>query len=166
MPEGLSPSEVGKEIAEHRAHTEEAEEHDDGEDRGTERTLTIIEAILLATVAVLAAYSGFASAKWGTEFFPPPGQVIGRPEPGHTGRAPGAGDQDFDASTFNAWFTAYVAGNQSDIQVAENRFRPRVRRGLHGLAGHRPLQQSQRPQGSDVHARIRAARAGPDHGAR
>ena len=29
--------------------------------------MTIVEALLLAVVAVLAAYSGFASAKWGTE---------------------------------------------------------------------------------------------------
>ena len=36
----------------------------------------------------------------------------------------GLATKNFDASTFNAWFTAYVSGNQSDIQVAENRFRP------------------------------------------
>src|SRR5262249_14218069 len=75
MPEGLSPSEVGKEIAEHRHKAEEHEEQkkkkkkqsqDAGEVKGRERWLTITEALLLAVVAVLAAWSGFASAKWST----------------------------------------------------------------------------------------------------
>ena len=64
MPEGLSPSEVGKEISEHREHTS-GEDHEEAQ--GRERYITIIEAALLACVAVMAAWSGFASAKWGTE---------------------------------------------------------------------------------------------------
>ena len=58
MPEGLSPSEVGKELAEHRHKTEEKEkEQREGaaaEARGRERWLTITEATLLAIVAILA----------------------------------------------------------------------------------------------------------------
>jgi hypothetical protein len=125
MPEGLSPSEVGKEIAEHRAHTEETEDHGDpGEDQGTKRTLTIIEAILLATVAVLAAYSGFASAKWGTESSLHLAKSSAARNLATRAELQGLETKNFDASTFNAWFTAYVSGNQSDIQVAEHRFRP------------------------------------------
>src|SRR5207248_11299664 len=71
VPEGLSPSEVGKEIAEHhKKEAEKAEERANGsatEAKGHDRLITIIEAVLLAVVAVLAAYSGFAAAKWGTE---------------------------------------------------------------------------------------------------
>ena len=61
MSEGLSAAEVGKEIAEHRerSHSGEGSRHD--------RIISIIEAVLLAVVAVLAAWSGFAAAKWGTE---------------------------------------------------------------------------------------------------
>ena len=71
MPEGLSPSEIGKEISEHRHKAEEQEKQEKngssgGEAKGRERWLTIVEALLLATVAVLAAWSGFASAKWST----------------------------------------------------------------------------------------------------
>ena len=69
MPEGLSVSEVGKEIAEHAPKNEHKNEHEDdgnSEDH-TSRTMSIVEAMLLAVVAVLAAYSGFASSKWGTE---------------------------------------------------------------------------------------------------
>ena len=62
MPEGLSAAEVGKEIAEHKKHTEGDEEH-----ARHDRRLSIVEALLLSFVAVLAAYSGYAAAKWGTE---------------------------------------------------------------------------------------------------
>ena len=71
MPEGLSPSQVGKEISELRARVaEEEEKGKEGsatEAKGRDRVITIIEAVLLAVVAVLAAYSGFAAAKCGTE---------------------------------------------------------------------------------------------------
>ncbi|MGZ6639497.1 MAG: hypothetical protein ACXVII_42540, partial [Solirubrobacteraceae bacterium] len=62
MPEGLSAAEVGKEIAEHKKHAA-TDQHDDHHDRW----LSIVEALLLSLVAVLAAYSGYAAAKWGTE---------------------------------------------------------------------------------------------------
>ena len=71
MPEGLSPGEVGKGISEHRAHAEEEEESSaeakgPAEAKGRDRVLTIIEAVLLAVVAVLAAWSGFASGQRST----------------------------------------------------------------------------------------------------
>ena len=58
MPEaGLSAAEVGKEIAEHLEKNRDVQE-------GRGRRITIVEAVLLASVAVLAAWSGFASAQW------------------------------------------------------------------------------------------------------
>ena len=49
MPEGLSPSEVGKEISEHRAHVQEQEKEQGSavEAKGRDRVMTIIEAVLL-----------------------------------------------------------------------------------------------------------------------
>ena len=62
VPEGLSAAEVGKEIAEHRRHVA-------GDDASARRGrwISIAEAVLLSVVAVLAAYSGYCAAKWGTE---------------------------------------------------------------------------------------------------
>ena len=62
MAEGLSAAEVGKEISEHRKHS-----GSEGHEAGQDRRVTIIEAALLAVVALLAAWSGHASAKWSTE---------------------------------------------------------------------------------------------------
>src|ERR1700728_2997403 len=119
MPEGLKPAEVGKEIAGHKAHVQ-----DEDEDRGRNRILTILEASLLAVVAVLAAYSGFASARWGTESSRKLAKSGTVRNLASRAQLEGLETKNFDASTFNAWFTAYVVGNQAAMVVAENRFRP------------------------------------------
>jgi len=62
VAEGLSASEVGKEIGAHRTHDARGGSHD-----RRDRLLSIVEAVLLSLVAVLAAYSGYAAAKWSTE---------------------------------------------------------------------------------------------------
>jgi len=125
MPEGLSASEVGKEIAEHRSHTLEgaAEHGGEGEDTGATRWLTIFEALLLAVVAVLAAWSGFASAKWGTEGSLKLAKSATTRNLASRAELQGLETKNFDASTFNAWFTAYLVGNTSGMTVAEHRFR-------------------------------------------
>jgi hypothetical protein len=124
----LPPSEVGKEIAEHRKQVAEKEEEEAsssaGELRGHDRLITIVEAFLLAVVAVLAAWSGFAAAKWGTES----SLQLARASAARTeaNRADFESFQlrNFDSLTFNGWFSAYVAGNKNAMRVAEMRFRP------------------------------------------
>ena len=130
MPEGLSPSEVGKEISEHQARAkEEAEENEKardaaGEATGRDRVMTIVEALLLAVVAVLAAWSGFASAKWGTESSLDLAKASAARTEANRAAYQAADLKNFDSLTFNAWFTAYVAHNKAAMQVAEGRFRP------------------------------------------
>jgi hypothetical protein len=120
VPEGLSPGEVGKEIAEHHEHTVAA---NDDESRASRR-LTVVEAALLALVAVLAAYSGFASAKWGTESSLKLAKANTERNLASRAELVGLSTKNFDGLTFNAWFSAYLSGNQSGMTVAEHRFRP------------------------------------------
>jgi len=124
VPEGLSPSEVGKEIAEHRKKAEEQEQGPAAEAKGRDRVITIIEALLLAVVAVLAAYSGFAAAKWGTESSLQLAKASAARTEANRAAYQAADLRNFDSLTFNAWFTAYVARNKTAIRVAEMRFRP------------------------------------------
>ena len=118
MPEGLSVSEVGKEISEHH--------HRDGEESeaSSSRVLMVIEAVLLAVVAVLAAYSGFAASKWATESSLALARAATARNFASRTQLEGLETKNFDASTFNAWFSAYVAGNTAAMTVAEERFRP------------------------------------------
>ena len=133
MPEGLSPSEVGKEIAEHRHKAEKQEaagrekERGEGpatEPKGRERWLTITEATLLAVVAVLAAWSGFASAKWSTHSSLDLAKASAARTQANRASYEAANLRGFDSTMFDAWFTAYVVHNKGAMRVAEARFRP------------------------------------------
>ena len=129
MPEGLSPSEVGKEISEHRERVTEQEERQEpgrasGEAKGRDRLITITEALLLAVVAVLAAWSGFAAAKWSTYGSLQLAKASAARVEANRADFEGFALRNFDSSTFEAWFTAYVAGNKNAMRVAEMRFRP------------------------------------------
>ena len=119
MGEGLSPAEVGKEIAEHKKHTGE-----DGEGSSRDRVVSIVEAFLLAIVAVLAAWSGYSSAKWSTESRLLLAQASAARTESNKAELDAATTKNFDSSTFSAWFTAFVAGNKEAMTVAERRFRP------------------------------------------
>jgi hypothetical protein len=116
---GLSPSEVGHEIAEHQHHSSHSDEA-----TGRDRVITIIEAILLAVVAVLAAWSGFASSKWSTDSSLTLARASAARTSANRAQLTAQDQRNFDATTFNAWFTAYVAGNEPAMNIAAKRFRP------------------------------------------
>ena len=115
---GLSPGEVGKEIAEHRKHSgvHEVEGHD--------RTVTIVEAVLLAVVAVLAAWSGYAAAQWGTESSLTLARASAARTEANRADTQAAEDRNLDAASFDAWFTAYLLDVADGMRIAEKRFRP------------------------------------------
>ncbi len=129
MAEGLSSSEVAGEISRHKAHTAvdaadgEQADADDGT-RDHDRTLSIIEAVMLAVVALLAAYTGFASAKWNTESSVQLAQASAARTEANRAALNAQNLKNFDSTTFNTWFTAYVAGNSMAEAVAVRRFRP------------------------------------------
>jgi hypothetical protein len=138
---GLSAAEVGKEISEHRHHTA------DGEAQGHDRTITIIEAVLLAIVALLAAWSGFASSKWSTESrLDLAESSSARTE---ANRALGEAEEakNFDASTFNAWFAASTLGAQQAAALAERRFRPEFRVAFDAWQATNPATNPDAPPG-------------------
>jgi hypothetical protein len=119
VSEGLTPAEVGKEIHEHAKH---AHSHGVRDSR-----LTIAEAIVLSVVAIIAAWSGFSAAKWNTESH----LSLSTADADHT-RATRADLQSVtlrvgDATTFNAWFGAYISGKKHEAEVAARRFRPEYR---------------------------------------
>jgi len=138
---GLSASEVGKEIAEHRHHNL------DGEATGRDRRITVIEAVLLAVVAVLAAWSGFAAAKWGTEAQLTLARAAAARTEASRANLTAMESRNFDASTFNTWFTAYTSGNQTAMAVAEKRFRPEFRTAFEAWMATSPFTSSDSPPG-------------------
>ena len=86
--------------------------------------LQICEAAVLAAVTLTAAWSGFAAAKWGTESrLELATASTVRTE---ANRAAFSAEQtrSYDASTFNAWFTAWTLDRPAKMKIAERRFRP------------------------------------------
>jgi hypothetical protein len=120
LAEGLSAAEVGKEIAEHKKH-EAGEEH---EESRRDRTVAVVEAVLLSVVALLAAYSGFAAAKWGTESSVSLAQASALRTKASRADLEGLVTRTLDSVSFNAWFTAFTANDATAEQLAVKRLRP------------------------------------------
>jgi hypothetical protein len=142
VPEGLSPSEVGKEIAEHQKQGEEepeASRHD--------RRISIVEAIVLALVAVLAAYSGFAAAKWGTESSISLAKASALRTKASRADLEAIVTRTFDSVSFNAWFTAFVAGNKKAERIAVRRLRPGYRPAFYAWLATDPANNPNAPPG-------------------
>jgi hypothetical protein len=123
VAEGLSAAEVGKEIAEHKKHSETAGHEHDRHDR----RLSIIEALLLSLVAVLAAYSGYAAAKWGTESSLTLAKASAERTKANRADTEAIVTRTLDSASFNAWFTAFIADDEDAQQLAEKRMRPGYR---------------------------------------
>jgi len=139
VAEGLSAGEVGKQIGEHR-------EHAGGHDR-RDRTLSVAEALLLSAVAVLAAYSGYAAAKWSTES----SVTLASASAART-KANRAGLQalqirTLDSVSFNAWFSGFTAGNANAERLAEKRLRPGYRPAFHAWLATDPAHNPNAPPG-------------------
>ena len=118
MPEGLSAVEAGKGLSEHAENDEEERESN------RNRTISIFEAALLAIVAVLAAWSGYAAAKFSTDSALLLATSNADRSQANAANLDALNSLNFDLTTFNDWFTAYVAGNKSAMAIAEKRFSP------------------------------------------
>jgi hypothetical protein len=143
VPEGLSPADVGKEIAEHKKHTAAAEMDHDRHDRW----LSIVEALLLSLVAVLAAYSGYAAAKWGTESSVTLAKASAERTKANRADTEGIVTRTLDSASFNAWFTAFTAGNADDERLAQKRMRPGYRPAFKAWLATDPAHNPNAPPG-------------------
>ena len=60
---------------------------------------------------------------------------------------PGPRNQEFDSSTFTAWFSAYVAGNTTAMTVAEHRFRAQFLVAFNAWIATDPFNNPSAPKG-------------------
>jgi len=142
VPEGLSAVEVGKEIGEHQAHSA----HTDAQDH-RDRTLSVIEALLLSLVAVLAAYSGYAAAKWSTESSVSLAKASAARTKANRADLEALQIRTLDSVSFNAWFTAFTAGNANAQHLAERRLRPGYRPAFFAWLATDPAHNPDAPPG-------------------
>ena len=122
MPDKMSTGENGAAIPEQAAPPGEP----DGETWHA-RALSITEAVLLSIVALTAAWSGYAAAKWGTESSLQLAKASALRTQANRADLENMSVRSLDASTFNAWFTAHIAGDKNEERIAIKRFRPGYR---------------------------------------
>jgi hypothetical protein len=90
---------------------------------GHDRIVSLVEALLLASVAVLAAWSGYSSAKWSNESRLDLAKASAARSEANRANLDALATRDLDSTTFNTWFTAYLDGNQEGMAIAEKRLR-------------------------------------------
>jgi hypothetical protein len=144
VAEGLSAAEVGKEIAEHKKHAEHGEH--EPLDRH-EQWLSIVEAVVLSVLALLAAYSGFAAAKWSTESSVSLARASALRTKASRADLEALQTRTLDSVSFNAWFSAFVAGNKRAEQLAQSRLRPGYRPAFNAWLATDPAHNPNAPPG-------------------
>ena len=139
MAEGLSASEVGKEIGEHAKHSDPHERRD--------RLISITEAVLLSVVALLAAWSGYAAAKWSTVSRVEIATASSLRIEGSQANADAFDLRNFDSSSFDSWFSAYIARDKTAMRLAEQRFRPDFKVAFDAWLATKPATNPEAPRG-------------------
>ena len=152
MPEGLSATEVGKEIAEHRELLKEKEQEE--QERTAEkrharrdRLLSISEAVLLSLVAVLAAWSGYSAAKWGTESSVSLAKASTLRAESNRADLEALDIRTLDSVSFNAVFAALTAHDPTLYRIAVDRLRPGYRVAFDAWLATHPLTNPHAPPG-------------------
>jgi hypothetical protein len=153
MPEGLSASEVGKELAEHREHTEHAQhaehpehpEHPAATHRVRDRTISIIEAVLLSLVALMAAWSGYSAAKWGSESSLSLAKASAARSDASANEIKAIQIRTLDSVSFNAVEGAYVSHDAKLFNLAVRRLRAGYRPAFEAWLATHPLKNPNAP---------------------
>ena len=139
MGEGLSASEVGKQIGEHAKQSDPHARHN--------RLISITEAVLLSVVALLAAWSGYAAAKWSTQSRVEIATASSLRIEGDQANADFFELRNFDSSSFESWFAAFIARNKAAMRLAEHRFRPEFKVAFDAWRATKPEANRDAPRG-------------------
>jgi hypothetical protein len=127
-------------------HLNEGEEHHDRKTRWHE-LLEVVEAIVLALVAICTAWSGYQAAKWDglqDELYEQSTRLRVQAQ-GLAGR--GGQEQIYDASTVTEWIKAESSGNHKLAQLFERRFRPEAKVAFDAWVKTDPLNNPNAPPG-------------------
>ena len=138
MSEGFSATEVAPELARH------ADEHRHARH---DRLLSIAEAVVLSVVTLLAAWSGYAAAKWSTESRLELAEAASLRSEASRAYQQSLTLRVGDATTFNSWFAAYLVGDRTSLAVAERRFRPEYRPAFEAWLATKPFTNPAAPPG-------------------
>jgi hypothetical protein len=118
--------------------------------------ISIIEALLLSVVTIVAAWSGFSAAKWGTESTLKLAQASATRTKANRAFQQALTLRNTDSTLFNAWFSAKVAGDADAMRVAAKRFRPGYQAAFHAWVATDPFNNTDAPRGPQQMPQYRA----------
>jgi len=134
VPETLSPTEVGHVLGHQHA----------GRHQGL---IEIVEAVLLAFVAVATAWSGYQTGRFDGRQAHLYG--LSNKDRAESNRAATLSGQQrlYDTSTFGFWYQETVQGDESGAKLLERRFRPEYRPAFKAWLQTDPLHNPKAPPG-------------------
>jgi hypothetical protein len=144
VPEGLSATEVGHKMAEHAEHQAE---HEGGS--SWHKRISIVEAIVLSIVTLAVAWAGYSAAKWGTESSLNLAKASATRVKANRAFQQALTFRVGDAVTFNAWYSAHIAGNRNDMRVARKYLLPDYRAAFDAWLATRPFTNPNAPAGPE-----------------
>jgi hypothetical protein len=144
VPEGLSATEVGKELAEHAERAEHAE-HPPAHHSRHDRLISIAEAVLLSIVTLMAAWSGYSAAKWGSEASLSLARSSSAQNEASLDRIQTSQIRTLDSVSFNGLFAAYETHNPKLFQLMLNRLRPGYLAAVDAWLATHPLKNPHAP---------------------
>ena len=144
MPEGLSATEVGKGIAEHAEQAEHAE-HPPAHHARRDRLISIAEAVLLSIVTVMAAWSGYSAAKWGSDASLSLARSSSAQNEANLDRIQASQIRTLDSVSFNGLFAAYETHNPKLFRLMLNRLRPGYLAAVDAWIATHPLKNPHAP---------------------
>lgn len=139
MPEhGISPTELDKEIYKQSSEA-------DGSSSRRDRMASIAEAILLSLVALMAGWSGYAAAKWGTESSLSLAKASSTRTKANQAGIEAIQIRTLDSVSFNAAFTAYASHDARLYRLALKRLRPEYLVAVKAWIAEKPLTNPDAP---------------------
>ena len=114
------------------------------------RLVEILEAIVLAVVAVATAWSGYQAAKWDGRQAHLYGLSSRYRFEGSEASTRGGQLEIYDSTTFSFWLQATTAGSTATAEAFEKRFRPEFRRAFDAWLETDPFHNPKAPPGPIV----------------
>jgi hypothetical protein len=144
MPEGLSTTEIGRGIAEHAEQVEHAE-HPPAHHARRDRLISIAEAVLLSIVTLMAAWSGYSAAKWGSDASLSLARSSSAQNDANLDRIQASQIRTLDSVSFNGLFAAYETHNPKLFRLMLNRLRPGYLAAVDAWIATHPLKNAHAP---------------------
>ncbi len=140
MPEATSNVEFAHKIQEQSHH-----ERSRGDKR--EEWVEILEAIVLAIVALMTAWSGYQAASWDAQSAHYYAMASGTRVQAQEKSVLAGQDRLYDVTTFDSWIAATLDGRPKLAQFYERRFRPEYRIAFDAWMKLNPLTNASAPPG-------------------